>query len=86
MAQFKGCLTPWIEGGGRGNGRGLWCGARGSDSMVGEDAAALGGGAKLAVAALPCFGAEGGTSGRVGRVGQKAVQADGAAGSSWARN
>jgi hypothetical protein len=29
-------FTPQIEGGGRGNGRGMWSGARGSGSMAGE--------------------------------------------------
>jgi hypothetical protein len=54
--------------------------------MAGETRATLGGGARPAVVALPCFSGKGGRSGRVGRVGQKVEQADGAAGPSWARN
>jgi hypothetical protein len=75
MARFKGCLTPRIEGGGRGNGHGMRYDAQGSDSM-----------ADKVRAVLPCFGAEGGRSGWVAQVGQKAEQADGVASPSWARN
>jgi hypothetical protein len=37
-------FTLSIEGGGRGNGRGMRCGARGSGSMAGKAGAAQGGG------------------------------------------
>jgi hypothetical protein len=37
--------------------------------MAGEAGTTLGGGARPAVVALPCFGAEGGRRGQVGRVG-----------------
>jgi hypothetical protein len=57
--------------GGEGNGRQMWCGARGSGSMAGEARAVLGAGKRPAAAALPCFDAEGGRRGQVGRVGQK---------------
>jgi hypothetical protein len=46
----------------------------------GEAGATLGGGARSAVAALPCFSAGGGTKASWGRVGQKAKQAGGAVG------
>jgi hypothetical protein len=55
MGRFKGCLPPRIEGGGRGNGRGMRCGARGGDSMAGEAEAVLGGGARPAVAVPALF-------------------------------
>jgi hypothetical protein len=64
----------------------MQCGARGSSSMAGGGGAVLGGSAMPAVAALPCFSAEGRRSGQVGQVGQKAKQADGAAEPSWAEN
>jgi hypothetical protein len=50
------CFTPWIDGGGRGNGRGMRCNAQGSG---GEAGAARGGGERPVAVALPCFGAEG---------------------------
>jgi hypothetical protein len=55
MAQFKGCLTPQIEGGGRGNRRGMQCGARASDSMAGEVGVVVGGSAKPATAVAALF-------------------------------
>jgi hypothetical protein len=54
MARFKGCLTPRIEGRGRGNGHGLWWGALGCGSMAGEAGVVLGGGARP-VAAVPAL-------------------------------
>jgi hypothetical protein len=42
------CFTLRIEGEGRGNRRGMWCGARGSGSMAGEVGAARGASARLA--------------------------------------
>jgi hypothetical protein len=55
MARFMGCLTPWIEGGGRGNRRGMLCNTRGSYSMAGEARAVLGGGARPAVVVPALF-------------------------------
>jgi hypothetical protein len=55
MAQFNGYLTPRIEGGGRGNGHGMWCCAQGGGSMAGEAEVMLGGGAWPAAAVPVLF-------------------------------
>jgi hypothetical protein len=74
---FKWHLLHGRKRGGGGNGRGMRCGAQGSNSMAGQAGAALEGGRRPAVEVLPCF-SEGGERG--GRVGQKAKQAGGVVG------
>jgi hypothetical protein len=85
MARFKGCLTPQIEGGGRGNGCGMRCDARGGGSMAGEAEAVLGGGARPAAVVPALFSTgrkkevewtgwakrQSRSVGRLGRLGQK---------------
>jgi hypothetical protein len=66
---FKWCLLSGMKRGGRGNGRGMLYGARGSDSMAGRGRGGTRRWLEPVVEAFPCFGAEGG---RRGRVGQKA--------------